>query len=245
MKRVLYDLHLHSCLSPCANDDMTPNNIVHMAALLGFDLIALTDHNTCGNTPAIVEAGRQAGISVVPGMELCTAEEAHVICLFPLPDAALAFEEEIAATCPPIENKPEIFGKQVVLDATDAFVREEKRLLLCASGIGVNQVLSSARKFGGTAFPAHVDRGSYSVIASLGAIPPEAGFQAAEISPQGEEQALLESNPELSGLLRLCSSDAHTLENMRDPHAWVELEECSPQALIAALDGRQKARWRL
>ncbi|HIS78897.1 MAG TPA: PHP domain-containing protein, partial [Candidatus Caccousia stercoris] len=86
--KVFYDLHLHSCLSPCGGDDMTPNNLVNMAVLLGYQLIAVTDHNACGNAKAAMEAGRAAGLVVVPGMELCTAEEAHVVCLFPTLKAA-------------------------------------------------------------------------------------------------------------------------------------------------------------
>ena len=89
--KLRYDLHLHSCLSPCGDMDMTPNNIVGMAKLLGYDIIALTDHNTCRNTPAAVQAGERQGLVVVPGMELCTREEAHVVCLFPTAEAALAF----------------------------------------------------------------------------------------------------------------------------------------------------------
>ena len=83
MKRVYYDLHLHSCLSPCGSEDMTPNNIVNMAKLMGYDMIALTDHNSCLNCEATVTVGKRNGLTVVPGMELCTAEDAHTICLFP------------------------------------------------------------------------------------------------------------------------------------------------------------------
>ena len=78
-----YDLHIHSCLSPCGDNDMTPNNLVQMALLSGCDVIALTDHNTCRNAPAAMEAGARNGLLVIPGMELCTAEEAHVACSKP------------------------------------------------------------------------------------------------------------------------------------------------------------------
>ena len=90
MNSYRYDLHLHSCLSPCGDTDMTPNNLVNMAALLGCDIIALTDHNTCRNTPAAVKVGQATDVLVIPGMELCTAEEAHVVCLFETVEDALA-----------------------------------------------------------------------------------------------------------------------------------------------------------
>ena len=91
--RVYYDLHIHSCLSPCGDNDMTPNNIVNMSLLNGMDMIALTDHNSCKNCRAAVRAGEEAGVTVVPGMELTTSEEAHVVCLFPTVEQAEAFGE--------------------------------------------------------------------------------------------------------------------------------------------------------
>ena len=156
--KLFYDLHLHSCLSPCGSDDMTPNNLVNMAALLGFQLIAVTDHNACANTEAAVRAGRAAGITVVPGMELCTSEEAHIVCLFPTPAAALAFEREVARRSPPVRNRPEIFGRQLVLDADDALLREEDRYLLAAADLGAAEAAERVRALGGACFPAHIDR---------------------------------------------------------------------------------------
>ena len=106
MRRYRYDLHTHSCLSPCVDNDMTPNNLVNMAALLGCEILAVTDHNTCRNAPAAVRVGEAAGVLVIPGMELCTAEEAHVVCLFETVEAALAFDEYVAAHTMHIPNRP-------------------------------------------------------------------------------------------------------------------------------------------
>ncbi len=230
-----YDLHLHSCLSPCGSDDMTPNNLVHMAALLGYDIIALTDHNTARNTPAAVQVGREAGITVVPGMELTTAEEAHVVCLFPTPEQALAFEERIREDWLRFPNDASIFGNQWILNSGDEKIGEEPDLLISATAVGVNEVLDLAEAFGGTAFPAHVDKNAYSVIASLGAIPPETGFRAAEISFSGDVQRMKLQNPELDGMLILQSSDAHYLENMREPSRRIALAENSARCLIETL----------
>ena len=174
-----YDLHIHSCLSPCGDNDMTPNNLVQMALLSGCDVIALTDHNTCRNAPAAMEAGARNGLLVIPGMELCTAEEAHVVCLFETLEGALEFDHYIYENMPHVKNRPEIFGEQRLLDGEDGPVGEEENLLLVSSFVGVDQVVGLAAQYGGVAFPAHVDRDSFSVIASLGAIPAEAGFTAA------------------------------------------------------------------
>lgn len=246
MARLFYDLHLHSCLSPCGDKEMTPNNMVNMAKLLGYDMIALTDHNSCRNTPAAVKVGQNAGITVVPGMELTTEEEAHVVCLFPTPEDALAFEEIVSKRRVRVLNDPKIFGEQLILDEDDCVVGQESDLLINATTISVEQVIPLAKSCNGTAFPAHVDKSAYSVIASLGVIPPEAGFTAAEISPTGNLHALLRTNPELNAMVLLRNSDAHYLENMPEPSAWIDLPENSAACLIQAVNGEMKvtSAWR-
>ena len=242
MKPVFYDLHIHSCLSPCGDNDMTPNNIVHMALLAGFDMIALTDHNTCGNCPALLTVAREAGLTAVPGMELCTAEEAHVVCLFPELEAAMAFDAAVAPTLPPVRNRPDIFGEQLMMDAGDEIVGRRDILLTTASSISVEEVLPLARSFGGTAFPAHIDRESYSVLSALGDIP-AVGFRAVEITARGDLPALLARYPETREKPLLLNSDAHYLHQLGDPAAWLELPERSAAALVAALDGRLPCGW--
>ena len=148
--RLSYDLHIHSCLSPCGDADMTPNNIVHMALLAGFDMIALTDHNTCGNCPALLTVAREAGLTAVPGMELCTAEEAHVVCLFPALEGALAFEAAVRPTLPPVENRPDIFGEQLLLDAQDGIVGREPYPVSDKAA----EILQQLMRFGVTRFRA-------------------------------------------------------------------------------------------
>ncbi len=243
MPRLFYDLHLHSCLSPCGDEDMTPNNIVNMAILLGYDILALTDHNSCLNTPAAVEAGKRAGLTVVPGMELCVEEEAHVVCLFPTVQDAMEFHAFVAARSVNMKNDNQIFGRQVIMDAQDCIIGEEPNLLISSAQISVNEVMSAVQRYHGTAFPAHVDKNSYSIIASLGVIPPEAGFSAAEISRNGNVQRLCKINPELNDKILLCNSDAHYLENMPEPAAWLDLPEKSPECLVAALNGEINIIW--
>ena len=243
MPRLYYDLHLHSCLSPCGDEDMTPNNIVNMALLLGYDIIALTDHNSCLNVAAAVRVGERVGLTVVPGMELCTNEEAHVICLFPTAADAIGFHRFVAAYSMNMRNDAQIFGRQIIMDAQDCVIGEEPNLLISATQISVNEVLAVAQRFHGTAFPAHVDKGSYSVIASLGAIPQEAGFFAVEISRNGNMQKLCQTNKELNGKILLCNSDAHYLENMPEPRAWIDLPQNTPECLISVLNGETKTSW--
>ena len=241
--KIQYDLHLHSCLSPCGSDDMTPCNMVNMAALLGFDMIAITDHNSCLNAQAAIAAGKQAGVTVVPGMELCTAEEAHVVCLFPTLEDALQFQVYVDGKSYLVENRPDIFGRQLIMGEGDVLLGEESRLLLNATKVTAQEASCAVRLFHGAAFTAHIDRDSFSLLASLGSIPPEAEFRAAEITASGDVEKLLQMYPELRDMILLLDSDAHYLENMQDPGPWLDLPENTAACLIDALNGTIKATW--
>ena len=233
--RIYYDFHLHSALSPCGDGDMTPNNIVNMAKIMGLDVIALTDHNSCKNCRAAINVGENAGLTVIPGMELCTAEEVHVVCLFPEISAAEEFSEYIKTTVPPIKNKPSVFGEQLIMNENDEVTGVEETLLVTASSLGINRVCETVSKFGGFSFPAHIDRSSYSIISNLGAIDESLGFTAAEIFVISKEGVLKEKHPFLNTVPILSSSDAHYLENMRAASLWIEAKDSSAKAVINAL----------
>ncbi len=240
--KIYYDFHIHSCLSPCGDADMTPHDIVQMAALLGLDAIALTDHNSCGNCAAAAEVAAEVGITFLAGMELCTAEEAHVVCLFPTVAQALAFEAHVRPTLPPVKNRPDIFGEQLLRNAQDEPVGTEDILLTTASGISVDDIVPLVHSFGGVAYPAHIDRPSYSVVAALGDVPP-VGFTAAEITARGDVAALTATHREIAGLPLLLSSDAHQLCDINEPTAYLELSENTPAAIVDALRGITPCGW--
>lgn len=235
--RAYYDLHIHSCLSPCGDDGMTPNNIVNMALLLGYNVIALTDHNSVKNCRATAEIAEKNGLCFIPGMELCTSEEVHAVCLFEDIESAERFGGYVYENMPKIKNKSEIYGSQLILNSEDETTGEEESLLLVASGISIEALPVVVKSFGGVCFPAHIDRDSYSILSSLGAFPPEAEFTAAEISFKGDEQALREKYAELRGMLVLRNSDSHRLESMRDPEFCIELNELKPTAVLNAIRG--------
>ncbi|HIZ54676.1 MAG TPA: PHP domain-containing protein [Firmicutes bacterium] len=230
-----YDLHLHSCLSPCGDQDMTPYNLVHMAQLLGYDLIALTDHNTTRNCRAALEVGKASGMTVIPGMELCTAEEIHMICLFEALESAEQFGAFVRERIPPVSNRPEVFGAQLLMDAEDRVLGEEELLLVTASSISIEDLPDLMPAYGGICYPAHIDRASYSIISSLGVFPEHLCFSAAEISPLGNRQKLIEQHPVLNQLRLITSSDAHHLEHMPDPTHQIALDELSAACLIRTL----------
>lgn len=154
-----YDLHIHSALSPCGDEDMTPNNIVNMSLLNGLDIIALSDHNTCKNVRAVSEVARRAGILFIPAMELETAEEIHVLCLFPSVDAAELFEREIVSPAlPDIANNESIFGRQQILDENDNETGTDGRYLINATSLTIDSVGVLAARYGAAAVPAHIDK---------------------------------------------------------------------------------------
>lgn len=224
-----YDLHTHSCLSPCGSDDMTPNNLVNMAALGGLDILAVSDHNSAKNLPAASRVAEEAGILLVPAIEACTSEEVHVLCLFASLEGALSFGEEIYRFLPPIANKPDFFGNQLILDENDERIGTEPLLLINALTIGIEKLISLTARLGGLAIPAHVNKQSNSIIANLGFIPPEYGFSCIEVNPPDDRVAF-------DGM-RISDSDAHSLERIHEPEFYLELPERSAQAVIDCLKG--------
>ncbi|MEE0956671.1 MAG: PHP domain-containing protein [Ruminococcus sp.] len=231
-----YDLHLHSCLSPCGDMDMTPNNITGMAKLLGLDVIALTDHNTCLNCEATIRAGKENGVLVIPGMELTTSEDIHAVCLFPDLEHALGWNDYVDSHRIKVKNKPDIYGRQVIMNAQDEEVGEIEHLLLPATFIGISDAYRMAKQFGGICYPAHIDRDSLSILSVLGEIDPYCGFVTAELADSSKLEELRQRHPILNSMNIVTSSDAHYLENMRDAANTLELERLDAQSVIEALD---------
>ncbi len=216
---------------------MTPYNLVNMAKLLGFDMIALTDHNSCKNCRSAYAVGEEIGLTVVPGMELCTAEEIHCVCLLPDLDTADAFSEHIHETMPPVKNQPEIFGEQRVMDTADGILDTEPLLLTTASSVSVDDLVPLVRSFGGACFPAHLDRASYSLLSVLGFLYPELQFTAAEFTHKAFLPQYLEKHPLLRDMRIVRNSDAHYLENMVEPTEPLPLESNTAGALIEYING--------
>lgn len=240
MKELFYDFHLHSCLSPCGDQDMTPNNIINMAYLKGLDIVALTDHNSSQNCKAFMEVGKKVGMITIPGMELCTSEDIHIVCLFKTLDGALEFEKVIRKNSPQIKNRAEIFGEQLILDSDDNVIGHEENLLINASGLSVTKALKLSRDFGGTCYPAHVDKMSNSIIAVLGVIPNECKFNTIELSKRcinEQRDKFLKENPSCSDKTIISSSDAHYLEDINEKINSLKLPDDSVETVINYLDG--------
>lgn len=235
MRPVFYDLHIHSCLSPCGDMDMTPNNILNMALLKELDLIALTDHNSCKNCPALMRAAEGSGLVVLPGMELTTSEEVHVVCLFPALGNAMDFDRYVHDRLPDLDNRPEIFGEQQLLGWQDEPAGVEKKLLINATTIEISALPALVRAYGGFCYPAHIDRSSNSVLSNLGFIPPECGFRTLEVAKPEEFFANGKNQAYKEGYTVVTSSDAHYLENISEREHCIHLNTVDFEGLAKRL----------
>lgn len=225
MKKYYYDFHIHSCLSPCADDDMTPNNIAGMAVLAGLEVVALTDHNSAKNCPAFFEAAKKNGLIPIAGAELTTAEDIHVVCLFPELDGAMAFDAYVSEHRMKVPNRVDIFGEQLVMNGEDEIIGREEFFLPAASEITVDEAPEIVRSFGGICYPAHVDREANGIIATLGTFPDNGGFCNAEFYDREKQERYLGDYPELGKRRLLVSSDAHNLWSIRDKSAFLEIDD--------------------
>lgn len=225
MNKYYYNFHVHSCLSPCADDDMTPNNIAGMAALAGIQIMALTDHNTLKNCPAFFKAAKKNGVIPIAGVELTTAEDIHVVCLFPTLEAGMDFDSDLQHRRILIPNRTDIFGNQLILDEDDNLVGVEPHLLSNATDIMVDDAKNYVERFGGVCYPAHIDRHANGIISTLGAFPEDTNFNCAEIADFEKKDELLKKYPILLKKTLLFGSDAHYLWDIPDKEHFLELDD--------------------
>ncbi len=230
-----YDLHIHSCLSPCADDDMLPSDVIGMAALKGLDIIAVTDHNSCKNCPAVIKLAGKYGITAIPGMELTTAEEVHILCLFESLDSAMRFDGFVTQRLPAFPNNEEIFGKQRIADENDEITGIIPNLLINAAAVGFDEVYDIVSEYNGIMIPAHIDKSSSSLLSNLGFIPPDSKFACAEVMNPEIAEKLKNENPYLRECRIITDSDAHSLGHISEPLNFLETAGRSTPDILYAL----------
>lgn len=235
MINLSYDLHIHSCLSPCGDEDMTPANIAGMAALKGLDVIAVTDHNSCKNCPALLAAAEEYGILALPGMELCTSEEVHAVCLFSALERAMAFDAYVHERLMPFPNDEAVFGKQQIYDCNDHAIGTEPYLLISGAEISFEGLWQMVRTYEGVMFPAHIDKSANSLLSNLGFIPPDSLFKTVEVKDMKKLHMLKQNHSYLEGCRIISNSDAHYLEDINEPLLSLLVKERSAKAVIDAL----------
>ncbi len=230
MAALFCDLHMHSCLSPCGSDDMTPANIGGMAMIKGLQMIALTDHNTAGNLPTMQKVAEAYGLLLIPGIEITTSEEVHLLGYFPDVRTAVDFGEFLREHLPKRKNKPSLFGNQLVMDEDDNVIREEDALLIGATDLSLEKLCRLVREADGVPVPAHINRGSNGLLVNLGMMPPNIEFTAVEVW-----RALPCPHTPQEGRLVLHSSDAHYLGDILEPEITLDLDEPTVACFLARL----------
>ncbi len=207
------DLHVHTCLSPCADEGMSPLAIVRQAKKKGLDVIGICDHNSTGNVAAVRQAGQREGLAVIGGIEVCSEEEVHILGLFDkeenLQEMQRLIDENLHG-----ENNPELFGQQCLCNEQDAIVGWEAKLLIGATGLSVEEVVENIHRHGGLAVASHVDRDSFSLFSQLGFVPEGLQVDALEVSPRHSVSEAKDCFPQTRGYPLMSFSDAHRLEEI-------------------------------
>lgn len=234
MKYFKADLHIHTCLSPCGDLDMSPRNIVRTAVDKGLDIIAITDHNSTRNVGTCVEIGKKENIFVIPGCEVNTQEEVHCLCYFPDLDVLSLFQDYLDEKISNIKNDTDLFGYQVAVDENDVIVYEEERSLYTGIRDDIESLQQKVHSLGGIFAPAHIDRLKNGIYGQLGFIPFDLKCDALEISPRITTDDFLKLHPEIASKKILRSSDAHFLNQIASVHTDFYMEELNWESFKAA-----------
>lgn len=213
MKVYRAELHVHTVLSPCASVEMIPPLIVQTALDKGINLIAITDHNASANVAAVQQAAAGSGLSVLPGMEMQTQEEVHVLCLFDQLDQLQRWQSIVDQAMPPLENNPDYFGEQFIVDATGDYLGSENSMLLTSAHISFDECILGVQNLGGLAIPAHVNRQAFGLFANLGVIPLDLPVEALEISRHITVAEAHQKYPQTRLYTLLQSGDVHHLDD--------------------------------
>ena len=214
------DFHIHSCLSPCADILMTPGNIIKKAFEVGLDIIAITDHNTAGNVEAALRIAADTDLLIIPGMEVESVEEVHLLCFFDNIEQLNRWGRIVDKALPDMKNDEDSFGYQLLTDERDEYIAKEAKLLATATSLSVDEIVKTVNLLGGVVIPSHVDRPYNSIIGQLGFIPQELGISAIELSKNADPEKFLIKYSYLKDYFYIVSSDSHYLQDIK---AWTKV----------------------
>lgn len=231
------DFHVHTCLSPCANDEMTPINILNMAELMGTKILGICDHNSAGNIKAMLKMAQDYDILVIPGIEVQSVEEVHLLCFFESINQVLKLQEYVYSALPPINNNPQYFGHQWLVDDRGNILGEENRMLLTSTLLTVDEVAQKVYELQGLLIPAHVDRRHFSIISQLGFIPENLKIDAVEFSKAITQVDFKATFGNIHNHTLITSSDAHCLQEMVYQKTFFLLKKLTFKEIIMALRG--------
>ena len=241
MRSFKADLHIHTCLSPCADLDMSPKAIVERSAEEKLDIIAICDHNSAENVEASIRAGLKHGIRVLPGMEVNSREEVHTLAIFETAEQALAMQEIVYQHVKGT-NRPDVFGDQVIANEFDEVDGFNDRLLIAATALGLWDIVKEIHRLGGLSIASHVDRPSYSILSQLGFVPIDLKLGALEISRHLTKELVPSKIPEIEGFPIVTFSDAHFLDDIGRASTSFLLEEPNVNEIRMALEEKSGRR---
>jgi PHP family Zn ribbon phosphoesterase len=208
MKTYRADLHIHTCLSPCAELEMSPRNVISAAKQHGLDIVGICDHNSCENVPGAKKSAAREGLHVIGGMEITSAEEVHLLALFDHDAALLAMQDIVYAHLPGL-NDERRFGDQVVANEDDEVLGFNEKLLIGATELSLEEIVANIHALNGLAVAAHIDREGFGILGQLGFIPPGLPLDAVEVSRHGN---ITDYTALSFPIIR--SSDAHQLDKI-------------------------------
>jgi len=235
------DLHIHTCLSPCCESGMSPRRIVEQAKLKGLDMIGICDHNSAENVVCAKKVGEREGLAVIGGIEVTSQEEAHILAFFDEDKDLFELANLIYENLPGTNNE-RIFGEQIVVNEDDEVLSFNKRLLIGATVLPLQQIVERIHSLDGLAIASHIDRESFSIIGQLGFIPDGLELDGLEVSPRlSLEKAQLEFGQAL-GFPVVTFSDAHTLEDVGKSFTSFLIGEANTKEIRKALFGQDGRR---
>jgi PHP family Zn ribbon phosphoesterase len=235
MREWALDLHIHTLLSPCADNSMLPATVIGRAKELGIEIMAITDHNTAENVASFLEKGREMGVKIIPGMELQTSEDVHLVCLFNNLEQVGAYQEIVYQKLPPLKNKRDIFGEQWIVDKNGDKISELDRLLLVGTGISVDEAVQLVHELDGLCIASHIDRQAFSLWGHLGSLPPNLPLDGVELTAHLPRNAVQLEQIRQDGFAYVVSSDAHYPDSINPPQCFAYMQEVSLKELKLAL----------
>ena len=241
LKKFKADLHIHSCLSPCSDWSMSPRKIIHQSKEVGLDLIAICDHNSAENAGAAMREGEKQGIRVLPGMEICSREEVHILALFDELEPALEMQEYVYAHLPG-ENNSKVFGFQVIANEEDEVIGENPRLLIGATGLSLHEIVDETHRFGGVSISCHVDRPGYGIINQLGFIPDDLDLDGLEVSYHISIEEAVKTIAGIGDFSCVTASDAHYLNDIGKACTVFEMAAPTLEEIRLALEKKDGRR---
>ena len=231
------DLHIHTCLSPCSDWEMSPKKIVEKSIEKKLDIIAICDHNSAENVQAAANLGKKSGLCVLPGMEICSREEVHILGLFKGVEQARFMQEYVYEHLPG-ENKAEVFGYQVIVGEEDEVRGEVSRLLIGATRLSLQNIVAKTHELGGLSIASHVDRPSFGLIGQLGFIPADLSIDGVEVSYRVPLKEARNKIPGLENFPCISSSDAHFPDDIGKVKTIFSLASPTFEEICLAMKGR-------